>query len=155
RAVRDTLAVDPTYPLIASHGDVAHLCDVAGKAPCIDDLFGPVSERYLEAEYAKRIFDRRGVLGFTTSAGNFSQRAIIVGHGGPLLAFSPMDPSACMALPNTTGCRDTTSTDFDPKQGIETLEVVTRGIVENADRGNAHPFARIEMRARTDVHSFQ
>jgi len=182
RAVGDALTVTPTstgapcshsgaaatYPLIASHGDIAHLCD-SPTAPgdCQDytvpkDPISPSvgSERSLHADQARAIVARHGVLGLGTGLTTYMTRTVLDARGGPLLAFDPSNggTSGCVTLLDAgglpaAGCQPVPSiaaVEADPTQRVTTLEVQTLGGVSLDPRAgssspNAQPYVRVDL----------
>ncbi len=176
RAVEDTLKVSPpaeggetaAYPLMASHGDFAHLCDSPGApAGCVDGTLpsDPISpsvgtERSLRADYAREIVARHGVFGLGTGTGTYGARTIVDARGGALLRFDLSSATAkgCVAKPDAdgsvaSGCQpipSLSSVEANPALPIQTLEVRTIGGVSldptsQVSDPNAHPFVRVEL----------
>ena len=158
----DALAVDDR-PYIASHSDIAHLCDpdehgAHGPTPtvacsngsnpsCADATLAPVSERYLLGAHARALVERGGVLGFPMGTGFFDARAVLAARGGPLFSVAQRGGFACVATPGTPGCAAVTSVEpADPSATVSELAVHTDGGVDAIVRGNAHPFVRVELR---------
>ena len=151
-SVRDTLAVvaaqSRAYPIMASHGDVAHLCIGNPKQPpCVDDsTFAPGSERSIEGEYARQIVDHGGVLGLGTGMKAYAARDVLAARGGPLFTLSAgaprvsFEPAARLTI--------------DPAATVATIDVKTLGGITSTV-GNAQPFVRVEMRANTTKDSYQ
>ncbi|HEY4014464.1 MAG TPA: hypothetical protein VGM06_14080 [Polyangiaceae bacterium] len=161
-SVKDTLGVAPSpgtaaapagYPLIASHGDFAHLCDgTPTQPPCVDTAPGLTTERQLLGEYARQIVARGGVLGLGSPVGSYGARAVLTARGGPLLTLRPAPGSTtgCVATPDgggaaTPGCAAVAAVDLvTPDTQIQTLEVSTVGGMSSAN-ANAHPFVRVVL----------
>jgi microsomal dipeptidase-like Zn-dependent dipeptidase len=163
-SVADALSAvspDPTapdgYPLIASHGDISHLCD-SESAPsgCVDTSPpDPGNERSLRADYARTLISRHGVLGLGSGTGTYRGRTVIEARGGPLLSLSPSGPrSGCVAKPNaqgapTPGCRLVPDPEGAPMSGpVARLEVQTVGglAIDYANPSpNSHAFLRVEL----------
>ncbi len=161
-SVLDTLAVTPSpqtavapggYPLIASHGDIAHLCDHGTPAdpPCVDEYPGLVNERALDADSARQIVARQGVLGLGTSLGNYLVETVLEARGGPLLTVNPSSgpTTACVAAPvngnATPGCEPVPSTTIaDATVQTQTLQVETVGGISGTGP-HAYPFVRVEL----------
>jgi microsomal dipeptidase-like Zn-dependent dipeptidase len=167
RSVRDTLAaIDASVPVIASHGDVAHLCEGnPTDVGCDDHLAqpGPVSERSLDGEQARQVLRRGGVLGLGSGVGTYSTRPVFTARGVPLLSLSPTPggSSACVTVPgadggaSVAGCEASLSVDqADAGMAIDTLSLqIVGGISSTA--GNAHPFVRVELRDRVSRNQYQ
>ena len=149
------------YPLIASHGDIAHLCDGAQGA-CNDALRKPVTERALDAVDARKILDRKGVLGLGTSLGNYFSRTVIAARGGPLFTLDRRTgrTSACMAKPNADGsdadgCEPVPRFDTaDPGTALQSIRIKTVG-GPSGSGPNAHPFVRVELRGPLPKERYQ
>jgi microsomal dipeptidase-like Zn-dependent dipeptidase len=182
RSVEDTLKIPPNasdggelqcdggpyktgYPLIASHGDIAHLCDSnEADAGCYDYTVpsDPISpsvggERSLDADQARAIVARHGVLGLGTGVTTYLTRTVFDARGGPLLSLAPSGPSsACAAKPDATGslpsgCVPVPSIDqaqASASRNVSTLDIQTLGGV-SLDPTNpsphAVPFVRVDL----------
>ena len=158
-SVLDTLGTTPTvttappggYPLIASHGDIAHLCDDApAQPPCVDNYAGVGTERSLRSKYARQIVARQGVLGLGTGIAAYDTRTVIEARGGPLLTLTPAASTACVAVPgaggvDTPACVPVPGINVpDPTATAGTLQVETLGGISGTGP-NAHPFVRVEL----------
>lgn len=145
------------YPLIASHGDVNHVCENPLAQPCDDDLAGPINERAIEAGAARELVRRHGVLGLGTGTGNYSARTVLAARGGPLFTLTPAAPSACVANRDLAGaCAPAPNLDaLDTNATLGALRVETLGGIPSDVVGNASPFVRIEMRSRAEEHFHQ
>jgi microsomal dipeptidase-like Zn-dependent dipeptidase len=163
RAVEQTLDIDPRIPLIASHGDIAHLCrGTPTRLPCTDSTGEAPSERALNGDAARELVRRKGVLGLGTGLGVYSSRTVIAARGGPLLWLDPSTgaTTGCTALPHpdgglTAGCEPVAFVErVDPATPIETLKVQTQGGI-SASVANAQPFVRIELRDPVGPDEFQ
>jgi hypothetical protein len=166
-SVRDTLGKVPgkeAYPLIASHGNVARLCDGSPHADCRDDARAPFTERELDAPYAREIVARGGVLGFGTGNGQYAARALLAARGGPLFTVSPTTgPSAVCAAKEaakgqgTPGCEQAQAVDLaGASMPVRELRIRTIGAVPAAaDSGPARPVARIELRGPSPRSRYQ
>ena len=150
RSVVDTLDVAKGYPLMASHGDVVHLCaGTPTQPPCTDSARNPVTERSLDAEAARTIVASHGVLGIGTGVQNYFARPVLAARGGPLLTLDAASgrTTGCVVRSGATGCEIAPSVDaVDPATPIDTLQVQTVGGVAGAV-SYAQPFVRVEMRA--------
>jgi hypothetical protein len=159
RSVEDTLDATEAerYPILATHGDIAHLCrGTPAESPCIDATTrGPVGERWIEGEYARTIARRGGVLGLGTGMQSYALRGVLAVRGGPLLTLNPSDAraSACVA-PGTAGCTDVVRANVDATKTIDSIEVQTIGGISGT-QGNAQPFLRVEMRSGGPVDAYQ
>ncbi len=156
RSEEDTLGLDATYPFLATHGDIAHLCKGnPAQPPCSDATRTPFTERALEAEDARSVVARGGVLGLGTSMKNYSTRGVLAVRGGPLLTLSPTNAraGACVS-PSTSGCADVVRANVDTATPIDTIEIQTIGGITGT-QGNAQPFVRVEMRANAAPDSYQ
>jgi len=157
RSVGDSLDIDPTYPLLATHGDIAHLC--AGnptQPPCDDaETRGPISERSIEGEAAREIVARGGVLGLGTGMKVYATRGLFAARGGPLFTLTPTNEraTACVS-PGTPGCADVPQITADPRAPIDALQIQTAGGISGT-QGNAQPFVRVEMRANAARDAYQ
>ncbi len=149
RSAAETAALHPTYPLIASHGDVAHLCDgLPTKPPCVDSTTDPQTERALNAEVARAIVRRKGVLGLGTGLGVYGTQPLMAVRGGPVLAFAPGRARGCVARTSADGCLPAAPVDqLDAGIPIDVLRVETVGGI-TATTGNAQPFVRVTLRDR-------
>ncbi len=151
KSIEETIAIDPSFPLMASHGDVAHLCAGNPKQPpCNDDeARGPVSERSIEGEAARTLVARGGVLGFGVGMKSYGARAVMSARGGPLLTLTQAAAQASIVPvfpPVVTPPAPTTT--------IQSLAIQTIGGISSTT-GNAQPFVRIEMRANAAKDSYQ
>lgn len=158
RSVRETVALDTDFPLIASHGDVVRLCTGSPtQPPCTDSVTQPMTERALEAEVARELVRRDGVLGLGTGLGNFDTRPLLVARGGPLFTLSRAAERTvgCVAPPDAGGCTAVAQVDSaDAGAAIDTLQVEAIGSV-SSHVGNAQPFVRVELRDPVDADQFQ
>lgn len=169
RSVEDTLAVDPSRTLIASHSDIAHLCDgnppIAPSCPtdppgssCQDPTLAPVTERNLEAAQARAIVANGGVIGLAMGTGGYDARAVLAARAGPLLTLTPASHTACVAMPSATsgGCAEARGAELpDPTALFGRLEVHTQGGVPSVIYGNAHPFVRVELRTGAAIDAYR
>jgi microsomal dipeptidase-like Zn-dependent dipeptidase len=194
RSVRDTLGVspdspggacpygDPTpgrpsvYPLIASHGDIAHLCD-SPDAPhgCKDftELSDPLSpttgnERSLDATQARNIVHRGGVLGLGTGVHSYMTHRIFEARGGPLLKLDLSNGSAsgCAATGGAGGCARAVdaraaddgarATDGGAPPQVTSLTVQIQGdfLFDTANPLNAYPYVRVDLLGQ-DRHAYE
>ncbi len=163
RSVTETIGVRAGYPLIASHGDIVHLCSGNPTLPpCVDSAPGPLSERQLDGEAAREIVRRQGVLGLGVGTGNYGARALVVARGAPLFILDPSGgaSTACAAQDSDTGvptdsCAPALRLDgVDAGTLLRTLQVDAVGGVPG-NSYNARPFVRVELRDPVDPHEFQ
>jgi microsomal dipeptidase-like Zn-dependent dipeptidase len=157
-------ATAPTYPLIASHGDIAHLCDSQTAPPGCHDATVPsnpltpstVTERSLAADQARAIVARHGVLGLGTGVGAYLARRVFDARGGPLLTFdlSQGSASGCTAIAPANGtpasCRPPIAAlvaDANATAAVQTVDVKTVGgfSLDASNPRNAQPFVRVEL----------
>jgi microsomal dipeptidase-like Zn-dependent dipeptidase len=158
-AVNDTLTATPTlsvgppngYPLIASHGDFAHLCDGSPtEPPCVDAYPELVTERSLRGESARKIVKRGGVLGLGTGTGTYLARTVLEARGGPILSLNPGAPAGCLVAPvagetSLAGCAPIPSTVIaNPSAVAQQLRIETIGGVSGIG-SNTVPFAKVEL----------
>jgi microsomal dipeptidase-like Zn-dependent dipeptidase len=161
RAVGDTMSVAAdaglapqaaTVPLIASHGDIAHLCRDAD-AGCDTDLpVAETTERALDVDQARAIVDAGGILGLGTPTGSYRHRAVLSARGGPLLTLDPSTGRAagCVVVPSGDGGADAAGCEpavspFPPLTApVDTLQIETVGGISD-ETLNARPFVRIEL----------
>jgi microsomal dipeptidase-like Zn-dependent dipeptidase len=151
RSVADTLKIDPSYPLMASHGDVTHLCD--GDATCRESQPSPMTERALDGTYARAILANQGVLGLGTGVGGYLARDVLASRGGPLFTLTASHAASCVAT--SQDCAPIVA----PKDAaldlpLDTLVVTTNGGVP-ANVTFAQPVVRVVMRAHVADWQYQ
>jgi microsomal dipeptidase-like Zn-dependent dipeptidase len=144
RAIDDTLAIASGYPLMASHGDVAHLCDGAS-TPCFDVQRTPMTERQPDVQQALTIIQKGGVLGFGTSMANYDARGVMAARGGPLVTITPGATRAFVTRVDPIP--------YDASAPIDSLQIHTAGGILPATI--AQPFVRVEMRADVADERYQ
>lgn len=162
RSALETLNLDAgfPFPLIASHGDVAHLCrGLAPDAGCVPELEAP-TERAVDVDVARALVARNGVLGLGTGLGVYDGRAVLTASGVPLLRFEPGGAhAACVQMESVAGgadgCAPARLVDLaDAGTALDALHIETVGGV-SGHQGNAQPFARIELRDPVGDERFQ
>lgn len=155
RAVEETTALRPGFPLIASHTDVVHVCRGSPTLPpCIDSTRSPESERNIDGEQARKIVAAGGVIGFGTGNGNYDTRAVLVARGAPLLALDPVSARHACVAP-AAGCESVPSFEVaDAGRPLERLRIETSGgVLPSAV--SARPYVRVELRDPVDAGEYQ
>ena len=148
RSTRETIALSSSYPFIASHSDIAHLCEGGAQPSCTDPTtILPSTERSLESDQARKIITQHGVLGLGTPMATFARRTLFASRGGPLFVLSPSSPFA--------SAQNGTALVSDPTAPLSKLTITTNGGVTSSNV--AQPFVRVEMRSHVfdDAYRFQ
>ena len=155
QSVADTLALDDEVPVMASHGDIAHLCEGLNDPACeaIDVQSGPVAERSLRATQARELVRRHGVLGFGTGVDSYDARSVFATRAGPLFTLTPTRPSGCVATDGgTCALVPPPLADAALAAPLRTLHVqVDGGPLYGGVDPNARPFVRVELRDGDDA----
>jgi microsomal dipeptidase-like Zn-dependent dipeptidase len=158
QSVADTLLATRDRPLMASHGDIVHLCEGhPTEPPCVDSQRRPAAERSLDGEQARAIVSRGGVLGLGMSVRNYDARAVLAARGGPLFELNAAagKTHACVARAGAGGCEAAYTVDVaDPSAELDSLHVSTVGGISGAVP-YAQPFVRVEMRAQVAPDQYQ
>ncbi len=156
RSVSETLALDPTFPLMASHGDIANLCKgFPTQPPCVDANLGAPTERSLDSEAAREIVRRNGVLGLGTGLGAYDSRNVFSARASPLLTLNPVNHADCVTKEGRDGCAPALKLDVvDAGMAIDTLQVDTLGGISGIV-ANAQPFVRVELRDPVPADEYQ
>ncbi len=158
RSVAETLQLDPAFPLMASHGDIANLCrGFPTQPPCVDANLGAPTERSLDSEAAREIVRRNGVLGLGTGLGVYDSRNIFSARASPLLTLDPAQAqtSDCVTEGGSDGCVPALKLDLaDAGTPLDTLQVDTLGGISGIV-ANAQPFVRVELRDPVPADAYQ
>jgi microsomal dipeptidase-like Zn-dependent dipeptidase len=173
-AVDDTLQLanaqaGAPYTLIASHGDIAHLCNGfdggaadGGGTGCVDETRAPVTERSLDSNAARAVTSHQGVLGLGTGLQIFNTQAVLAARGGPIVTLvrTSGQATACVAKPDANqsvpnGCATVDVFDSAPlTTPVQILRVETLGGPASTVP-NAQPFVRVELRGPDPTQRYQ